>query len=265
MRLDKRACMQRAELLLQRQEPEALRYAALELRTCMESITYEKLRIYASTVPDSVRTKWQPPQAVKALLEFEPDGDQSFTIHVGKQEDVGILPKDMQLLGQHNALSLKWLRKHYNKVGNLLHAPTAVDERIVDPSEVSSYLSEVVADLKPVISSSIVAARLRFDEVCTFECDLCKGTVIAKKQAIQAGKRAVCFNPVCAAEYVVTITSSDEPLFELCSTKFKCLNCDATVSFSENKVDMGFSFTCPSCRKSHRVVAHQWLYKKTES
>ena len=263
MRLDKRSCMQRAELLLQRQEPEALRYAALELRTCMESITYEKLRVYASMVPDSVRTKWQPPQAVKALLEFDPRGDQSFTIHIGKQEDIGIPAKDMQFLGQHNALSLKWLRKHYNKVGNLLHAPTADDEGTVDPPEVRSYLMEVVADLKPVLSSQIIGAR--FAEVYTIECAQCKGTVIANKKAIQAGKRAVCFNPDCAAEYVVTITSPDEPLFELCRTEFKCIGCDATVSISDNKVDIGISFTCPSCGKSHRVVDHQWILKETES
>lgn len=262
MRLDKRSCMQRAEFLLQRQEPEALRYAALELRTCMESITYEKLRTYASMVSDSVRAKWQPPQAVKALLEFEPDGDRSFSIHVGKQEHVGVPAKNMQFLGQHNALSLKWLRKHYNKVGNLLHASTADHKGTVDLPMVRSYLLEVVADLKPVLSSSIIAAR--FAEVYTFECVECKGTVVANKKAIQAGKRAECFRPDCGAEYAVTITSADEPLIELCRTVFKCMGCDATVSFSDKKVDIGFSFRCSSCGKSHRVVGHHWIYKETE-
>lgn len=263
MQLDKRSCMQRAELLLQRPEPEAIRYAALELRTCMESITYEKLRTYASKVPNSVRTKWQPPQAVKALLEFEPRSDQSFSIHIGKQEGVGIPAKNMQLLGQHNALSLKWLRKHYNKVGNLLHASAADDEGTVDPAKVRSYLLEVVADLQPVLSSSIIAARLA--KVYTSECVQCKGTVLANTEAIQAGKRAVCLNPECAAEYVVTLESPDEAIFKLWGTDFKCIGCDATTTLPNNKVVIGTSFTCPSCRKSHHVVGHQWTYKVTES
>ena len=124
MSLDKRACMERAEALLAALKPENVRYAALELRLCIEALTYEKLRSFSSVIPQSVLETWKPPQAVKALLEFEPMADQSFTLYAGVEEEYGKPAPTMQFIGQHNSLRLKWLRKHYHRPGNLLHAPS---------------------------------------------------------------------------------------------------------------------------------------------
>jgi hypothetical protein len=51
MDLDKRACLECAKELIREGSVQSLRYAALELRFCMEIITYEKLRASASHIP----------------------------------------------------------------------------------------------------------------------------------------------------------------------------------------------------------------------
>jgi hypothetical protein len=70
--MDKRAHVARATELLDKADDALLPYAALELRMAMEAIAYGKLRAFATRIPTSVLDKWQPPQAMRALLEFEP-------------------------------------------------------------------------------------------------------------------------------------------------------------------------------------------------
>jgi hypothetical protein len=54
----------------------------------MELLTYQKLRAVRDLVPEDVLATWQPPQAVRSLVEFQPLADRTFTL------DVGELPAD---------------------------------------------------------------------------------------------------------------------------------------------------------------------------
>jgi len=138
MPTDKRSCMARAQQLLAEPTAENLRYAALELRLCIEALTYEKLRAFSDMVPEAVLATWQPPQAVKALLEFEPTADRTFTLFAGVEEQPGIASKNMQYVGQHTALRLTWLRKHYHKLGSLLHSSQARASATSDTASTAS-------------------------------------------------------------------------------------------------------------------------------
>jgi hypothetical protein len=121
--------------------PSAVRYAALELRMIMEALTYEKLRDAADIIPPEVLGTWQPPQAVRALLEFDEFADQGFTIEVGKHSPNSDVEQEWLALGEHHALSLRWLRKHYDKVGNVLHVPAPRDPAPAQFVEVLTYLA----------------------------------------------------------------------------------------------------------------------------
>jgi hypothetical protein len=52
---DKWSCLERARNLLSVAGDDSLRYACLELRFCIEAITYEKLDTYSSYVPATER------------------------------------------------------------------------------------------------------------------------------------------------------------------------------------------------------------------
>jgi predicted RNA-binding Zn-ribbon protein involved in translation (DUF1610 family) len=257
MLYDKRHCIARAKDLLLANTPHAIRYAALELRTCMELHTYEKLRSFTDFVPESVLKTWQPPQAVKALLEFDETADQSFTIEVGVETTVGEVPTEMHLLGNHEALPLKWLRKHYNKVGALLHAPMDAPP-VFALAEHAMYLGEVVAALDCAVSGTILGGR--FTDAYCLVCGECGKTIARNRVAVKAGKTAVCFTPGCGAEYRATAVGEESASFAPVLTGFTCSGCETQVRLFDRVLKVGGSFACPTCGKRHSIIGHNWLY-----
>ncbi|HEX7642777.1 MAG TPA: hypothetical protein VF472_11280 [Burkholderiaceae bacterium] len=213
MTTDKRSCMARALALLAEANPEHLRYAALELRLCIEALTYEKLRAFSNIVPEDVLRTWQPPQAVKTLLEFEPSADRTFTLRIGIEEAYGKPAKEMKYLGTHTSLRLGWLRKHYNKLGNLLHAPAVYDPKSQDHTAVKRYLLDVIEDLKEPLESTITGGTIR--TVYNFTCSVCGKPVVANAEAVSAKKKATCLNPQCKAEYFADVNAAGQVAFQL--------------------------------------------------
>ena len=126
------AHLERARTWLQDPTAEAIRCAALEVRLLIEELTYEKLRAASDIIPPAVLKTWQPPQAVKALLEFDEFADQSFEVQVGEHPTDSDAEQVWLSLGSHHALTLQWIRKNYNKVGSLLHAPQPGDKAPAD-------------------------------------------------------------------------------------------------------------------------------------
>jgi predicted RNA-binding Zn-ribbon protein involved in translation (DUF1610 family) len=264
MSLDKRSCMARAQALMAEASHESLRYAALELRLCIEALTYEKLGAFSKMVPEEVLRTWQPPQAVKALLEFEPRADRTFVLYAGIEEEYGKPAKDINYVGKHSSLRLGWLRKHYNKLGNLLHVPAVGDQRAPNVSGLKEYLAEVVADLQEPLQSTITGGTFR--EIFSFTCSECGKPVIANVDTVREKNKAICLNPQCKAEYFAQVNETEQATFQLIVTVFECADesCDGTVSVENRKLDVGVEFKCPKCRLRHEIVHRQWGYGPRE-
>ena len=257
MRLD------RAKRWLANPAPEGARYAALELRMVMELLTYEKLRAASDVIPPAVVDTWQPPQAVKCLLEFQPMADQTFKI------DIGNLPADTDLnqqewlpLGEHHALSLKWLRKNYNKVGNMLLAPSPRETQAPQPVKQSLYLAGVVDELEKVLNSGVTGFTERGGY--TFNCGDCGKLVIRNTDAMEAGATAICPTQGCGAEYKLARDEKGEAMMEPLLVRFKCEACEAVTVIAKRKVSLGPEFDCFECKLRYRVVRlHQnWTFAK---
>jgi hypothetical protein len=168
---DKRACLSRAEHLLKKNDEDLLRYVCLELRLCLEAIAYEKLRTYATRLPDAILNTWQPPQAIRALLEFEPLADQDFVLRISPESEPGVPTGEWTTLGTHRTVPLSLLRKSYNKLGHYLHVPQPGSDRCtksLGPSR--EKLEQIVAELKPVIKSTF---DFSLAAVLDFECPVC--------------------------------------------------------------------------------------------
>jgi predicted RNA-binding Zn-ribbon protein involved in translation (DUF1610 family) len=228
----------------------------------MEAITYQKLKAFSSTIPEDLLAIWQPPQAVRALLEFEPQGDQSFSIAAGLEDEPGKPAKTMHFVGHHKALSLKWLRKHYNKVGNMLHVPTGgrLVEELLDDKV--AYLKEVIADLEDAVASTITGGSIK--TVYSFECKNCKLPVVANAEAVRKTGRAVCLNPQCGAEYF-GVQNEGQMTFAPMVTQFDCVQCSAEIPIENKKLRIGLEFKCPKCGEKHTIVGRQWQYGNAES
>jgi hypothetical protein len=257
--MSKLDCLKRAKALLATGDEPSLRYAALELRICMELITYEKLRDYSSMIPEAVLEKWQPPQAVKALLEFEPHADQSYVLAFGRQSAPGVPAETMTILGEHKSLNYKWLRKHYNKIGNALHAE-AKPKTTLKAADRREYLEAVIADLEPVVASHLHGTPIR--RVFTCRCERCDDLVVVNVETAERTGKAKCFKPGCEAEYNVKIAEDKRTCkFLLIQATFTCIKCEAPIFLPPHELAEDRSFTCRTCNTLHTIVGKNWVYE----
>jgi hypothetical protein len=254
-RFDRRACLARARNILDGGDDLSLRYACLELRFCIEAITYDKLRTYAPRLPVSVFENWQPPQAVKALLEIEPDAAASFSLRIREEDGMGNQIGEWMPLGTHNALPLPWLRKTYNKLGNYLHIPTPRQQELnpknPDPEKLRADLEEIMAKLQPVVENTIDASIAK---VSTFTCTRCEKPVVCNVKGLQQTKKTTCMNPNCGTQYRAEETAPGEFSFQLIQTPVNCLKCEQELFLETQHIEVGRNFRCDSCGTTHTFV-----------
>jgi predicted RNA-binding Zn-ribbon protein involved in translation (DUF1610 family) len=268
MTSSKRNALDRARALIADPSPEHLRYAALDLRMVMEMVTYDKLLAASDQLPPEVVRTWQPPQAIKALLEFQELADQSFSMSVADLPADGSVPStaeafeelDWLPVGEHHALTLAWLRKNYNKVGNLLHAPPPADTRELNLDKWSRDLTKIAAELELAIGSSIITMTERGGFV--FSCAECGKPIVRSLEAMKRGATAVCPTTNCDAEYKLTQSEGGETKVIPLLVSFKCTGCDELIQIHRRKVAPGVRFACPACGVQHQVgqLQQAWTF-----
>ncbi len=251
--------------MLEARDDTLLRYVCLELRFCLEAIIYEKLRLYFRRVPTEVLKRWQPPQLLQALLELEPEADQDFVLRISRETDVGVPSGEWVTIGGHRALKLGWLKKHYNKLGNLLHVlpPEAkIPDIQLNPAALRSYLQEVVVYLQGVVDSTVDTSLA---EVVEFRCGVCGDPILCNAATVRKSGRAVCLNPSCRAEFAAWENDDGDFQFQLVASTFRCLACDHGISIENRKLQVGVRFRCPACGNQHEIQGRHWEYRVLDS
>jgi len=252
--------LKRAKDLLQNNSDYILPYACLELRFCLESITYEKLNTYSSRIPPAVYGKWQPPQVLKTLLRFEPLADQDFELRICSESSLGVPDENWKYLGSHKTFKLKWLRKTYNKLGNFLHIST-LDSQTKDKNHKSNddlrkFLKETISQLEIIVKSNLDCS---IGKTISFDCAVCSTTVVANIEGVKSTATAQCLNQNCCADYYSS-EENGEVFFKLQTIDFKCLKCEESISIERKKVTFGTQFHCLSCDSKHKIISNNWQY-----
>jgi predicted RNA-binding Zn-ribbon protein involved in translation (DUF1610 family) len=262
MRFDKRSSLARAKDLLGSGDDSVLRYACLELRFTIEALAYNKIRTYASRLPEEILLTWQPPQVIRALQEFEPGSNESFVLRSRREDESGNPTGPVRVLGTHRAMKLSWLRKTYNKLGYYLHAPAVAtqDEQEHDmdePAKLREYLEKVVIELEPIVASPLDSSLAGVIDV---ECVKCGQVSFRNAEGAKQSRSAVCLNPNCKAEYYVSF--EDDGTFEmrLKATDFICAACDQPIEVENRFLTIGYEFACTSCGARHQIAGRQWEY-----
>jgi hypothetical protein len=263
-RYDKHGCFARAEALLAKGDDESLRYVCLELRFCLEAISYEKLRLYAPRLPRGTFEKlWQPPQVVRALLEFEPHADQDFELRVGRETTLGVPASELHIVGVHRTFRLAWLRKTYNKLGNFLHIPTPPSGAVSQqPEPRRSDLEAILGDVRAVLTSAVDSSLAK---VVEFECAACRATVIVNEDRLRKNPHVRCLNSACNSEHVAVFSTqdADSPIhFERYAKSFECLDCGKAISISISDLIHGYAFECSACHARHQILETEWGYAR---
>jgi len=259
--VEKEQRLRRTAQLLAEGGQHALRYAALELRLCIEDITYAKLRASKKHLPPEVLQKWQPPQAMRALMEFEPFADQDFKFYMSAPASTaGKLDRWVQI-GEHKTLGLSWLSKNYHKIGRMLHGGPG--SPLDDEVEAKEYLTDVLGHIRLIVAANLEGLSM-LDPI-RFECEKCRDVIVVAKHKLQRTKEFSCLNPNCRAEYEVSFDGEGNALACLKCLDFPCSECKATTSVEARLIKPGFKFECKKCRAKHVVVAPGWHFQRDEA
>lgn len=263
MKYDKWSCLERAKNLLSSGDDSILRYACLELRFCMEAITYEKLNAYSNYVPAVVFKKWQPNHALKMLLQFEPEADEDFSLYISPESELGKPTGNWTNIGEHRTFKLNWLTKNYNRLGSYLHMTQNSSSLIEDKEETNKIrkeIQEIASEIDLIIDSDIIAATMAVR--IQFKCQTCDQLSIANETVLRKTNLAICINPNCGAKYHATKEDNGSWKFKMIAASFKCLNCN-TISWLESRcLNIGIKFKCRSCGEMHQIIDCQWRYEQ---
>jgi len=252
----KTECLNRAKILIDEGSYDSFIYAALDLRQCIESIIYEKLDGYKKYVPGVVFQKWQPSHALKTLLYFEPDAEQSIKLAIAPESSPGVTSGPFQYIGEHKALTVEWLNKNYNKLGSFLHVQRDKSKKL-SHDKLRSELKIIKDKLDEVIKCNLISCSM--SERVTFECQACNKKSLANVKAIRKSKRAYCIHPNCGASHSV-IANKDGFSFRLEQTCFKCLKCETDNFIPNTDIYAKMEFNCYKCSERHIVLGYSPNY-----
>jgi len=259
---EKRESLRKAQELLSSEDNSSLRHAALELRRCLEAIVYEKLWAYRDRIPADVARKWQPPQAFRALLVFEPDAAQTATYRFARESEPGVPAEPFRTLGTDIRPEPGWLNRTYNKLGSFLHAawPFSRSQASPDPAATREYLGAVAAQLEPFVTSTFTAT---FATITEFSCFECGTTVKANAEALAKIGELECLNTDCGCRYFVT-PDGDGFVFELDAKHLGCAQCGVDIRIPTQRIKLDFEFACSACATRYKVTEQQWGASRVE-
>lgn len=258
MFLVKQEHFRRASDLLAKGDPASLRYCCLELRFCLEFIAYEAIEIHEKELPEEVFKVWQPKKVIEELLAYDPDVEQDFTLAMGLDGPNGEPPVQMHVVGSHAALARPFVRKHYSKLGNFLHAPTIGQlrqGRQKTTEDLQKYLEEILPQVERLCASTLQANLGAFSNL---KCECCGTTIVRNVKSLAVGGLVVCTKTDCRAEYTVTSLGGEAPLYQLSQIVFECLSCKAQVFVEKHRLTDGVAIRCHTCEA--KIVARKaWV------
>lgn len=161
--------------LLASGDEDNLTYACLELRKCIEALSYELLMGYLSEVPLKALETWQPDKVMKELLRADPNADQTSRIRMRREGADGAPDGDWMDLGEDRRLKTRWATKAYHQLGSFLHVPTIKQSRSDEPLDMEAIRRRVElirAQLAHVLGATIWNAN--FSVSVTVPCTECE-------------------------------------------------------------------------------------------
>lgn len=240
---DRKGHLERAHALIACGGQVELTYAAVELRQLIERLVYEQLAHYSEYIPDRALSVWQPPQAFKALLQFEPNADKDFRLSFSEQGPDGLPAGPWVTLGCHKAFDVRWLTKTYNKLGSMVHAPHG-DQKQFDPVACRNDLGKIAGTLQEIAHSTIIAGSI--SQRVHFECIECGAPACATVESLREHGKALCFNTDCGAVHLATELDNHWE-FRLETVEATCPSCAAAILLPAWHIRHGELFRCMQC------------------
>ncbi len=260
--------LDKAKGLLASNESDHLRYAALELRYCIELLFYSLVPHYKDELPDDVvaGNVWRPADIIDMIADIDPDVSQDREIRMGEQPGPGLPPTRMFVLGRQSGLSKDLIRKVYHKLGFYLHART--DQKPHDPSHLRKRLEKLLPYLERYRSDTLRGGGIA--EKAYFKCVVCGRPVVHRVERAKLQPLIKCPNKNCGAihEYIET-GNPKESLHKVLQHNLKCVTCGADnwldVHRLEEGANVGAIVNCHACPTRYRLQRYVQFQRLDEN
>lgn len=227
---------------------ERLKYAALELRMSMESLTYDRALAYKDEFPPTEYETWQPRKVMAVLLEIDSTADKDSTIACGIEEEYGVPAPVMKSLGAEKVLNMATLRKHYDALGSFLHVPSIKQTRkgnVHDLQRIRARCEEIAASVRDVLSSPVF--NITFGNFATVDCIACGKRIRKRIPHIKNEFHAECLE--CGAPYTVVVKGDEGVEWQPRKHELECANasCRQKIYVWQHEVEAGRHWVCEGC------------------
>lgn len=231
--------------ILKKRDSSQYKHVALELRLCIETITYKKLDFYSKFIPPSIKNTWQPGKFFRALIRLEPQSNKKFSLSIGREKIPGVAVKPNIFIGEHKTFDFNWLRKNYQKLSSILHV-----RGIKDSFNVKTYLEEVIEILEPIVNSSLDA---NFAQRIYLPCAHCGSKIPINLEVINEIEEYECLKEQCGCINFL-IKEKEKLKLKENGFEFKC-KCKKMIYLACGKLKIGDRFKCKYCHQCFRIKA----------
>jgi hypothetical protein len=235
-------------------EDQRLKYAALELRMAIESVTYDRALAYKSEFPPHEYETWQPKKIMLILLEIDSSADSDSSLSFGIEPSPAEKPEIMKPLGDEVVFNLQIIKKHYDALGSYLHAPSLKQIHSglrSDYNKMRLRCEEIASVLERVLASPVFNST--FGIFSSFDCSECKARIRRRMSRGSNSLEIDCFN--CLASYTLTRIPDGQIRIDPHQQDILCANADCghPKILLRREVVNGRAWTCGKCRGRNEI------------
>lgn len=229
------------ENLLKTNTVETSTYAALECRSTIEAICYDRFKISNSHLALADLKKWQPRDVIRQILEeANAEASERLIFSIGKPIEPSFVgpthPKDIEYveIGRQSELRYRSLAKLHNALSNLaLHVQIPTPDNPVsiygDKRSIEAKVAETLAELRSAATGNLLMSG--FGPNTIFEC-LCGSTIKRMTALLKDGQVVCCNRTECVESYTVSI-NDNETWFARRASLVPCRGCGNDLNIPE--------------------------------
>ena len=233
-----------------------LRYAALELRMCIEAVTYDRAQCYAELLAPDIYRTWQPQKLMEALIEIEPHVNEGPIVHfLDESNPEATLPTWISL-GKETVFTLKDIRDEYHALGSFVHHPNLGKATTSTNFEkMRTRCTQISSKLTAVLSSPVFNAV--FQNIVELPCDNCGNTIRKHVPSKAESVEAKCYR--CNAAYQISAQEDGSYSSNRLGKIVSCVNdgCDGVLAIPREEIKDRAEIACQKC-KSKFILAQTY-------
>lgn len=223
-----------------------LRYAALELRMCIEALAYSLLKLHRSEASLNLMGTWQPDRMLKELAEIVRGvtGRRDFELTVPEIGSIKIT--EYRLDGP-------WVRRRYQKIGSLLHVPMLRQlETATEPTaeKIRSQCDEIEKVLSIILGSE--GFDIKIERLCGWPCTYNGCAYVIEKDYDWFDNHTQTTCPECGAVHIVE--RCDEYIrYKIKTEYWLCTTCGTVNQTPTHETSPGSIIACKCCSEKFEL------------